>query len=540
MTSIFLIVFLVACSTPPARRNRLNLPSKPPLIRVGIVEDREVLEFNIPGKAVFRAKNDNFLLRSAESGHWRVAATKVQPAQIVYRLVVMTTKDRFAAEERMRELSDEGLSARIKKLQASHKSSLPYVKNTAYQLVINKEFVSERKARLFQSSIADKTETEIAEEVVKEARGLLRFTNLDSHYSFDERGPVRVQTEAMQIADVDVGSGFHWESSEHRTYSGTLEFLVDRHGRLTVVDELPVEDYLKGVVPSEMPVSFPLEALKAQAVAARVESFSKAVIRHPNDPFDLCDDVHCQVFSGNTRHAKVTDLAVESTRGVVMVYRNKLAEAFYAGVCGGHTENNDNVWLMDPAPYLRGILDGDFRSVRRLGKALAQERSLKKWVDSSPVVYCNTSKLTDSSYLNYSRKYFRWQVEYSRKVLEKIIRDKTGEDFGSLKDLLPIRRGVSGRLMELEVVGTKKRFKISRELAIRQALSKNTLYSACFYVRKVGKSTRLPEKFVLKGAGWGHGVGMCQVGAAVMAKSGKKYKDILKHYYRGITLEKIY
>jgi SpoIID/LytB domain protein len=175
-----------------------------------------------------------------------------------------------------------------------------------------------------------------------------------------------------------------------------------------------------------------------------------------------------------------------------------------------------------------------------LGSSLQDEKKFRKWIDSSPDVYCNTIRKKVPSSLNYYKKYFRWKFEYDRKELEEIIRNKTGEDFGLLIDLIPLKRGVSGRIIELEIVGTKKRFVISKELAIRQALSKSTLYSAAFYVIKQGGSRNRPKKFILKGGGWGHGVGMCQVGAGVMAYLGKKFAEILKHYYRCIALKTLY
>ncbi|RMF64312.1 MAG: SpoIID/LytB domain-containing protein [Calditrichaeota bacterium] len=403
---------------------------------------------------------------------------------------------------------------------------------------MEKRFKTEEDARAYQKKLRKKANSEIIPVPSGKPHGHLRFTNLDNHYSFDAPKPIQVVADEIELADVDVGSGFHWETTKHRIYGGRLEYLVDDGGLITVVNELSLEDYLKGVVPSEMPPAFPYEALKAQAVAARVEAVSKIGLRHPYEPFDLCDDVHCQVYSGRSRQAEKTDMAVESTRGIFMIYKDHLAEAFYAGVCGGHTENNENVWLTDPQPYLRGILDK--AGNKSLRTSLKDEKNLRKWIDSSPDVYCNARKGKVPKSVGYSKKYFRWQVEYSRSELERIIHDKTGEDFGHLVDLVPQKRGVSGRMIELEVVGTKDRFVISRELAIRQALAPRTLFSSCFYVKKKGGTRGLPKKFVLKGAGWGHGVGMCQVGAAVMAARGKKFDQILTHYYRGVFLKKLY
>jgi SpoIID/LytB domain protein len=215
-------------------------------------------------------------------------------------------------------------------------------------------------------------------------------------------------------------------------------------------------------------------------------------------------------------------------------------EASYAGVCGGHTESNENVWNGLAKPYLRGIFDGKSRP-NLLGNSLANENTLRKWVTSKPNVYCNTSQSQIPSALEYTKKYFRWEVEYTRQELQAMIRKRTGEDFGDLQDLVPLQRGPSGRLIRLRVVGTKKTFEINRELAIRQALAEKTLWSACITIEKSGVDRdRLPVKFKILGAGWGHGVGLCQTGAAMMALRGQNFEQILRHYYTNVKLDKQY
>ena len=533
ISALIVTTLVLNCTSPLAQRNG----TEPPLVRIGIVERKSAAEFKISGQVRIHGQDGNFTTRGQYDGHWRVEVHDSEPAKFIYRLALATTKDRYKAEEIVRSVAEKGLAARIETYRRTSEWSLPYVGTTVYQVVLNKEFKSEAEAKSHQQSILVKTGSEVIEVPTTKAEGVLRFTNLDNQHSFEARKPVSLTASNIEVLSVDVGSGFHWESSADRTYNGSLEFVLDDFGLVTVVNKLSLEDYLKGVVPSEMPVGFPFEALKAQAVTARVEAIAKTGLRHPLEPFDLCDDVHCQVFSGTSKLANATTRAVESTRGIFMIHRKNITEAFYAGVCGGHTENNENVWLMDSKGYLRGILDSE---AKRLSSSLQSEDNVRRWVDSKPAVFCNTNNARVPKSLNYSKKYFRWKVKYSRKELESIIREKTGEDFGDLVDLLPKKRGVSGRLIELEVVGTRKRFIISRELAIRQALSKNTLYSACFYLKKKGTSNGLPQEFIINGAGWGHGVGMCQIGAAVMAHRGKKFDEILTHYYRRVVLEILY
>jgi len=527
---------LSTCKAPPQRPDGATQP----VVRVGILEHRQFVEFRFDGKANFEHPGSGLVMRGVQGGRWRVEAVDSRPAEFVYRLAVGTTGSRIRAEEIVRSLANKKLTARIVKLKRPQSLRLPYVSRSLYQVVLSKEFKDEKEARAYQNLIQPKTGSEMVAVPRGQAAGFLRFTNLETQYSFDARETVRLDAARIQVLDVDVGSGYHWQKSEDRAYSGTFEFVIDAYGLITAVNELPLETYLKGVVPSEMPVSFPAEALKAQAVAARVEAVTKIGVRHPFEPFDLCDDVHCQVFTGTSKVADASSRAVESTRGIFMIYRKELAEAFYSGLCGGHTENNENVWLMDAKPYLRGVLDRDGSGRSRLRTSLQEEKNLRKWVDSSPNVFCNTTRGNVPASVGYSKKYFRWKVEYTRSQLEAILREKTGRDFGALVDLVPLKRGVSGRLKELEVVGTKERFVLSRELPIRQALSKSTLYSAAFYVSKRGGPNGLPDKIILKGAGWGHGVGMCQIGAAVMAHKGFKFDQILRHYYTDVFLEALY
>ena len=527
-----LTVLLSTCKAPLQQGNGVGVP----LVRVGIAEQKSALEFRVSGRVTFYNRNRDAVFLNRNEGLWRVEVLANRPARFVYRLAVGTTEDRFRAQEIITSLKRKGLAARLETRRRSSGWMLPYLSQSIHQVFLKKEFNSEKAAQAYRARIRKKTGSEIARIPVSPSKGTLRFTNLENNSSFESRRSVRLTANVMELLAVDVGTGYHWAAEEKRQYAGVIEFLVDSSGGITVINEVSLEDYLKGVVPSEMPVGFPFEALKAQAVAARGEAASKIDIRHPFEAFDLCDDVHCQVFSGLSKQGEPTNRAVKSTRGIFIVHRDRVIEAFYAGVCGGHTENNDNVWLTDAMPYLRGIQDSKAASRRT---SLHQENDARRWIDARPNVFCNTKTVKIPESLKYSRKYFRWEVRYDRRELEEIIRDKTGENFGDLMDLIPKRRGVSGRILELEIVGSRKRFVVSRELAIRQALSKNTLFSACFYVKKIG-SKKLPDKFMIKGAGWGHGVGMCQIGAAIMADSGRNFDEILTHYYNGVSLQLLY
>jgi len=531
-TILLISLPLLSCKVAPPRLG----DGKQPIVRVGIVEQRAQVVFEIDENTVFRFDNGSYFIRDAKKGRWKVEAIDSEPARVKYRLAFGSFKDRENAEELMDSIRKKREYAIVERTRLEHPLRIRYAHKATYRVLLNKRFRDAEEAAKYRDKIKEKAKAEVVEIPNGSARGSLRFTHLSTGKEYETRRAVRIHGPEVELADVAVGSGFHWESTETRRYGELVEFLLDFSGNVTVVNHLPLEIYIRGVVPSEMPASFPFEALKAQAVTARVEALAKIGLRHPVEAFDICDDVHCQAFSGLSKRAAESDRATNSTRGIFMIHRDELAEAFYASVCGGHTESNDNVWVMKGKPYLLGGLDKIGKS---LNTPLSIERHVKKWIDGRPDVYCNTGKSNVPKSVNYSKRFFRWEVEYGRIELERILKKKTGERFGSLLDLKPVSRGVSGRLIELEIVGSKRKFKIGKELVIRQALSERTLYSACFYVEKKGNGT-MPTKFILKGAGWGHGVGMCQVGASVMAHRGKKFDEILTHYYKGVFLEKLY
>jgi len=492
---------------------------------------------------------DDFLIQSEDGvvlgqghrgEHWVVSLLRSRPAEKVYRLSFASFSDRGRAETWAESLSSAGHEAMVQEIGkrlTSRRHTL--VDNRRYRVVLKQVFSSEKDATAFSKTIPQSAT--VVPSVLNEPAGILSLANLDGTDRIESRRAVRLVGTRVTLQEVEVGRGFHWESKEPRTYPPELEFRLGSDGKITVVNVVPLETYLHGVVPSEMPVHFPLEALKAQAVAARTEVLSRYGLRHLEAPYDLCDDVHCQVYRGLSKTSEATDAAVKETRGLVLSYQGQLAEVYYAAVCGGHTENVEMAWPdREPRPYLRGVLDAPAPDLRWWGSRLSREDQVKQWVENTPDVNCNTLRNDLPEVFDYTKKYFRWQVRYERPELEAIIRSKTGQDLGALREIMPLRRGVSGRVTAIEIRGTRKTITIDGELPIRQTLARTALYSSCFIVEKEGPPGQVPLAFVFQGAGWGHGVGMCQTGAGVMAQRGKKFDDILRHYYEGVELTSVY
>ncbi|MBO7609731.1 MAG: SpoIID/LytB domain-containing protein [Muribaculaceae bacterium] len=390
--------------------------------------------------------------------------------------------------------------------------------------------------------------------------------------------PTDAVSNSFTLKDVVIGVSFHWRRKEDQTFKGSLELIVENN-QLTAINILSVEDYLLSVISSEMSANASLELLKAHAVISRSwllaqmekskqENISSGldvlgqaapVINSSSDTseelirwwdrddhvnYDVCADDHCQRYQGITRATTVAvEKAIEATWGQVLTYSGQLCDARFSKSCGGVYEEFENCWEDKHHPYLVARRDAedemDFPN-------LSHEADAEEWILTSPKAFCNTNdKEILSQVLNdYDQEttdFYRWQVEYTQEQLSDLIRRRTGDDYGRIRDLQPIARGTSGRLYKMKIVGEKMSKTIGKELAIRYALSESALYSSAFVVERhdIDKDG-YPCKFVLRGAGWGHGVGLCQIGAAVMGAKGYNYKQILLHYFIGAQIESKY
>lgn len=376
--------------------------------------------------------------------------------------------------------------------------------------------------------------------------------------------PVRNGQGEFEIRDVTIGINFHWERKEDQRFQGAFNVIVE-NGKLTGINIIAVEDYLNSVISSEMSANASLELLKAHAVISRSwllaqieknkeiaatqreyttcaqsdEELIKWYDREDHLHFDVCADDHCQRYQGITRAStEIVKQAITETRGQVVTYNHKICDARFSKCCGGIFEEFQNCWEDVSWPYLSKQRDSKTAATL---PDLTIETEAEKWIRSTPESFCNTTEKGILSQVlnNYDQEtvnFYRWKTEYGQQELSELVRDRSGIDFGEILDLIPIQRGTSGRLVKLKIVGTKRTLTIGKELEIRRTLSPSHLYSSAFVVDKTGT----PPRFVLTGAGWGHGVGLCQIGAAVMGEKGYAYNDILLHYYIGATIEKLY
>ncbi len=510
-----------------------------PVVRVGILENKTEMAFEPHGAFVIASK-DGKIYRISNKDQWRASVVSSAPAVYAYKIVLSQYNNVEDAEKALQD-------AIVKNPDAELFTTGDYltlegdilIDKRIYRVTLKQNFAGEREARTFLENSPGLSETRVVKLKVKDAEGEIQLTSSKGK-NIVIRNALRLSGSLITLNDIKVGEGFHFSRHEDRSYMGEIEIMFGDSGKLYAINVLTLESYLEGVLPGEMLSTFPVEALKAQAIAARTFFLYNFGRRFRDAPYDVTDDVRSQMFIGAGKRDKKIETAIRQTRGLVLTHNGKLCSTPYSAICGGHTEFAENVWDGDGEPYLQGVLDE--LSSKSLPESfyLSKEANVTKWVNSSPKVNCNVKEYGTPKFVSYSTKYFRWEQRYSRLELEGIIREKTGHDIGSLIDIVPLERGVSGRLIEVKILGTMDSFTVRKELNIRQAFSKSTLYSACFVVEKSGGSDGLADELVFKGAGWGHGVGMCQVGAAMMAYNHKKYAYILHHFYRGAKVDKFY
>ena len=374
----------------------------------------------------------------------------------------------------------------------------------------------------------------------------------------------------FSLHEVTIGINFHWERKETQSFTGALKLTVDE-GKITAINLLPVEDYLVSVISSEMSATSSLEFLKAHAVISRSWLFAqmekrKALVdkndhffsfiktdneyirwydREDHTIFDVCADDHCQRYQGITKASNPTVLeAVKATSGEILMHDNQVCDARFSKCCGGITEEFEYCWEDKHIPYLKAVSD-EAVETQTFIPDLTKEEEAERWIRTSPPAFCHTDdqKILSQILNNFDQettRFYRWKVCYNQDELAELIHKKTQTDYGQILDLIPMERGKSGRICKLKIVGSKKTLIIGKELEIRRTLSDTHLFSSAFVVDKDDIQDGIPQTFTLTGAGWGHGVGLCQIGAAVMGERGYTYDQILIHYYQGAEIRKIY
>lgn len=398
------------------------------------------------------------------------------------------------------------------------------------------------------------------------------ITTPNGNYQFADEVvflPCNLTADSFVLHNVVIGINFHWEQNEDQKFQGALKLIIVDN-EIQAINIIPIENYLFSVISSEMNANSSLDLLKAHAIISRgwllaqinkhkelVENKSSyALIQETEDEyirwydredhtnFHVCADDHCQRYQGITRaHTSNVIKAVSETRGKVLFYNDKICDARFSKSCGGVSELFENCWEPVAHPYLTKVIDNKNPPVG-FAMDLTVEQNAEKFINGNPEAFCNThdKKILNQVLNNYdlaAKDFYRWTVTYTQQEIRNLIEKKSGHNFGKIRNLIPVERGVSGRLIKLKIVGEKRTLTVGKELEIRRWLSESHLYSSAFTIEKIGNN-EYPEKFILHGAGWGHGVGLCQIGAAVMGEKGYRYDQILFHYFKNTEIKEAY
>lgn len=471
-------------------------------------------------------------------------------------------------------VSEEKMNAIIAKLKASkdaedaaEASSTLYNKGKQPDVTVG--IVSAQKIHFsLNKPYLAKGEKVLGEQVVEFSEGgVLWNGNQYSQLTFHPQSA----DASFSLSGVTIGVNFHWERKETQTFLGTLRFVVESD-KIVAINELPVEKYLESVISSEMSATSSLELLKAHAVISRswllaqmkkrrevaesgnnFFSFTKKedtlirwYDREDHTLFDVCADDHCQRYQGITKETSphVAE-AIRQTKGQILMDGEEICDARFSKCCGGITEEFQYCWEDTPKTYLTAVRDIAL-GVEHTLPNLTNEEEAEKWIRFNPPAFCNTQdkKILSEVLNDYDQEtvnFYRWKETLSQEKLQQLIADKLKMDLGAILDMKAVERGKSGRISKLQIIGTEKIFTIGKELEIRRTLSDSHLLSSAFVVDKYDKDEQgVPQRFELIGAGWGHGVGLCQIGAAVMGEQGYHYDAILLHYYQGAEIKKLY
>ena len=477
-------------------------------------------------------------------------------------------------------ISAEKMEAIVSNLKASaataHEHPLQLLAGKGKQPNVNVGIVSGQKIHfsLNKPYLAKGEMVTGEQEVAFSEGGILWNGNQYSSLTFHPQSA----DASFSLSDVTIGVNFHWERKETQTFLGTLHFVVEED-KVCAINEVPVERYLESVISSEMSATSSLELLKAHAVISRswllaqmkkrrevaesgnnFFSFVKKddrlirwYDREDHTIFDVCADDHCQRYQGITKETSphVAE-AIRQTKGQILMDGDDICDARFSKCCGGVTEEFQYCWEDTPKNYLSSVRD-IIQGVKSVGSAapaplpsLQDEAAADAWIRSNPPAFCNTTdkKILSQVLNDYDQEtadFYRWKVTLTQEKLKQLLDEKLKMNFGDILDLQAEERGKSGRISKLRIVGTEKTFVIGKELEIRRALSDTHLYSSAFVVDRCDIDEKgVPQRFDIIGAGWGHGVGLCQIGAAVMGEEGFDYDAILLHYYQGAEIKKVY
>lgn len=525
-----------ALDLPPApselTNKRLDFKSGSPLIPVRLMEGSTEVTLVGRGRLRFRLQgNPERLVEGPPGMEWKVKRVSGTPASIVARIQIVEVpfNDKLGLAQAQEEWSSRGLTLKSQILGGVYGIAGKVIDNRRYVLVVDQPPAPPESLAAQQAEILKKFQvrTSLLEDV--KAKGTIKFELIDGNGNVTASVDGQLTAESpdgapIEVKRVEYGVGYDFHNFEDRAYRGSVLMTADRSGKIAVVNQVDLEDLLKGLVPSEIFAKAHAEALKAQAVTARGEVLAKIGLKHLADPYLLCTEQHCAVYKGVSGEAQSTNAAVEATRGEASFDQNdRLVDSVYSAVCGGHSENNEIVWGGVANASLRGRPD-----IMPGKPTPASPSELNKFLTTDAQHACKVSSFTQLS------KY-RWEKRFTAKDVDEKL---ASYGVGKVMAMNVTERGVSGRARLLQISGEEGATTIRGELNIRRTFA--MLNSAMFELKAEKDPKGRPVAWIFTGGGWGHGVGMCQTGAIGRAEAGQTYKQILEHYFNGAQVARIY
>ena len=516
-----------------------------PILKVGLIKQSDFINFKLSGK--FSVLNDQgipILKGVTAQVKWLLKIENRQKAKYEYSILLNKYFDKRLAEEQEYQLIEKGIGVKIKSMGIKFYLKNNIVSdNTEYWLVVDK-LASEQEANEFAKEMFANFSYSIIKEKLNEPHALLELYDHELEKLSQAENCIRVVPESPEsvtyIYGLKVNSPILNNSKDYAAICGPIEFRCLDNGKIAAICEMTIEDYVKNVVAFQMHSDLPTQMIKAHAITVRSKMISNLGIKHFDDPFDLCSENDCQSFLPVFQIPKIISDSVENTSGLVMIHEKQILDSNYSAICGGHTESVKYISSETICETYPPIFDSIDKEIFKEYNDLSQSDNIKKWIDEKPRTCCNLDHQTHNYMPNSFVNNFRWRLTYDREDLEKIISEKSGTDIGTLYEIIPVSRSVSGRLQEIEILASNTNLVIVNELEMCEILSIDKLPSSCFLIETQLDENGFPMSFTFRGAGYGHGVGMCLTGGITMAQNDYDYTEILQHYFRNMQLKKIY
>jgi len=515
-----------------------------PLLRIEIFDSQEYLDFKVLGKFTVQDHEGNNLLKSIDSDlKWRIKIKDSKAGREKYFLVLFESHIKSLVEKKLNIAKQIDENVYIRCLGGNIHFQGRKINNNTKYILVHGEYPTEIEARKDFKRFQPEFIPYVHRETTKLPQGHLEVFDAQYDKSADSTNCIRIipgdlntKIRIFSVRSFDAALQKHHYTDQ--VFNGNIEFRIDINGNLMAVSEIPLETYLKRVVYSEVGTDLPLNFLKSFAIVCRNEALARITHYRLGETSDFTNKAPALRYVGVDFDDENINKAVKSTRGQVLLMKDHIRDTPFHLICGGHTENSAEFWENNDQPFFKGKFHWKNKP-EKFGD-LSDDKTVKEWISARPQVWCNLMGKEIPEALEKYKQSFRWEVSYVRNELEEIVWKKTGEDIGTLFDIFPISRGTSGRLNEIELIGSLKNYRIKGQFNIRQTLDHEILPSSCFIFDKEFDDTGTPIIFNFVGAGQGHGIGICKTGAAVMALEGLNSEEILYHYFEDSNLQSIY